>query len=422
MPSDSSFRPATIRQAAMLVGGLGTRLGALTASTPKPILNVGGRPFLAWPLQELSRYGVEEVVLLTGHLSDTVRESVAAIAETLPRKLRIVLSEEPFRAGTGGAVFHARALLDDRFLLLNGDSWLDFNLATLLSAASLDGPDVTGRIVTRAVPDASRYGVVATEGDRVTAFAERPAPGTPGAINAGIYVFDRALIDRLTPVCSLEADIMPALAREGRLRATPGSGYFIDIGIPDDLARAQTELPHALNRPALFLDRDGTINIDHGWVGTTDRFEFIPGAIEAVRAATEAGWHVFVVTNQSGIARGLYTEAEMHALHAWMADTLRRHGGTIDDVRHCPFHPQAVLPEWRGASPDRKPQPGMILDLLRAWRLNPADCILVGDQPTDMQAAAAAGMPGHLFQTTGPAGGNLEAFVRPLLQRRAPQH
>ncbi len=401
---------ATIRQAALLVGGLGTRLGALTASTPKPILPVGGRPFLAWPLQELSRYGVEEVVLLTGHLSDALRESVAAIAASLPRPLRITVSEEPFRAGTGGAVFHARHLLDPRFLLLNGDSWLDFNLADLLADAATDDAGVTGRIVVRDVPDASRYGVVALDGDVVTAFAERPEPGAAGAINAGIYVFDRGVTDLLAPVCSLERDVLPLLAGQGRLRATRGSGYFIDIGIASDLARAQTELPRALHRRALFLDRDGTINVDHGWVGTRDRFEFIPGAPDAVRAATAAGWHVFVVTNQSGVARGLYTEADMHALHAWMADALRAVGGTIDDIRHCPFHPDAVLAEYRQASAWRKPAPGMILDLLRAWRLDPAGCVLVGDQPTDMQAAAAAGVAGHLFP-----GGNLEALVRPLL-------
>ncbi len=401
---------ATIRQAALLVGGLGTRLGALTAATPKPILPVGGRPFLAWPLQELSRYGVEEVVVLTGHLSDTLRDSIAAIAAGLPHRLNIVVSAEPFRAGTGGAVFHARHLLDERFLLLNGDSWLDFNLADLLADAAADEADTVGRIVVREVPDASRYGVVALDGDVVTAFAERLEPGAGGVINAGIYAFDRSLVGLLAPVCSLERDVMPQLASEGRLRATRGQGYFIDIGIAADLARAQTELPRALGRRALFLDRDGTINVDHGWVGTRERFEFVPGAVDAVRAATRAGWHVFVVTNQSGIARGLYSEADMHALHAWMADTMRAAGGTIDDIRHCPFHPDAALAEYRQVSGLRKPEPGMILDLLRAWRLDPAGCVLVGDQPTDMQAAAAAGVAGHLFP-----GGSLEAFVRPLL-------
>ncbi|HEY0418221.1 MAG TPA: sugar phosphate nucleotidyltransferase, partial [Acetobacteraceae bacterium] len=291
------MRHATIRQAALLVGGLGSRLGEITAVTPKPILPVGGRPFLAWVLRELARYGVEEVVMLTGHLSGEVRDAVDALANSLPRPMKMVYSQEPVRAGTGGAIFHAAHLLDERFLLCNGDSWLDFNLATLLAASSSDTAATIGRIVVRPVADASRYGVVALDGDRVTAFQERPEPGAPGLINAGIYVFDRRILTHLGASCSLERDVMPRLARDGALRATRGEGYFIDIGIKADLERAQTELPRALRRPALLLDRDGTINLDHGWVGSRDRFEWVPGAIEAIREATARGWHVFVVTN-----------------------------------------------------------------------------------------------------------------------------
>ena len=405
------FRRATVRQCAVLVGGLGTRLGQLTADTPKPLLPVGDRPFLAWLLREITRFGVEEIVLLTGHLSERVEQALAGLAALLPRPVRIVLSREPVRAGTGGALRHARHLLDERFLLCNGDSLLDFNLSSLLADACADGPDVVGRIVVRPVEDASRYGVVALEGDRVTAFHERPAAAggpAPGLINAGIYLFDRRLLDDVAEVCSLAA--------RGVLRATRGAGYFIDIGVPEDLARAQHELPARCRRPALLLDRDGTLNIDHGWVGTRERFEWVEGAREAVAMATARGWHVFVVTNQSGIARGLYDEAALLALHAWMADAVRAAGGTIDDIRYCPFHPEAPLADWRRDSDWRKPAPGMILDLLQAWGLDPARCVLVGDRPTDMAAAEAAGIAGRRFP-----GGNLAAFVAPLLAHAADQ-
>ncbi len=168
------MRNVTIRQCAVLVGGLGTRLGALTASTPKPILPCGDRPFLAWLMREFVRFGVEEFVLLTGHLSAEVEARVHALAALLPRQARIVVSEEPVRAGTGGAVFHARERLDRRFLLCNGDSLFDCNVAALLSAAAEDGSDVVGRMVLRRLDDASRYGVVELNGDRVSAFRERP--------------------------------------------------------------------------------------------------------------------------------------------------------------------------------------------------------------------------------------------------------
>jgi D-glycero-D-manno-heptose 1,7-bisphosphate phosphatase len=406
----------TIRQCAILVGGLGTRLGALTASTPKPMLPIGDRPFLAWLMREFVRFGVEEFVLLTGYLSQNVEAQVQALADLLPRPARIVISEEPERAGTGGAVWHARDKLAERFLLCNGDSLFDFNLSRLLADAATDGPAVIGRIVLRRIEDASRYGVVELDGDRVLAFRERPPPNTAGVINAGVYVYDRRLLAVLTPNCSLERDIMPRLAATGALRGTVADGYFRDIGIPDDLARACDEMPRVLHRRALFLDRDGVINIDHGYVGSRERFEWMPGAREAIRAATDAGWHVFVVTNQSGIARGHYTEAEMHALHSWMADEIRRAGGTMDDLRFCPFHPDATVDAYRDAAhPWRKPSPGMLLDLIQAWQIDPARAVLVGDQDTDLQAATAAGVAAHKF-----TGGNLLDAVLPLLQQSPP--
>jgi len=409
-PNTPAPPDTTVRQCAILAGGLGTRLGALAADTPKPVLPIGDRPFLAWLMQEVSRFGVEEVLLLTGHLSERVEASVRAIAAELPRPLRIEFAQEPTRAGTGGALFHARDRLDERFLLCNGDSLFDCNLAELLAAAAADPPEVIGRMVLRRLADASRYGVVDIDGDRVTAFRARPPAGAAGVINAGIYLFDRRILGAVTAVCSLERDVMPRLARRGVLRGTLADGYFIDIGIPEDFARAQVELPNVLHRPALFLDRDGVINVDHGYVGTRERFEWTAGAREAIALATARGWHVFVVTNQAGVARGHYDEAAVQALHAWMEDEVRTAGGTIDDLRYCPFHPEAPLAQYRRDSDWRKPAPGMIFDIMRAWRLDPARCVLVGDKPIDMEAAAAAGIAGHLF-----SGGDLAAFVTPLL-------
>ena len=400
-----------VRQCAVLVGGLGTRLGTLVADLPKPLLDVAGRPFLAWLLREVSRWGIDEAVLLTGHMSSVVEAALPALHAALPRPMHLVVSREPVRAGTGGALHHAAPLLHDRFLLLNGDSFLDVPLGPAL--ASEEQPGVLGRLMLRTVSDASRYGVVTTEGDRVTAFHPRPDPAHrgPAAINGGIYVLDRRILDHVGPQCSLEADVLPGLAAAGALRATAGAGWFIDIGIPDDLARAQTGLPSRLDRPALFLDRDGVCNLDHGWVGTQDRFEWVDGAREAIAAAVARGWRVFVVTNQAGVARGFYTEHDVQDLLRWMAAQAMQAGGAIDDWRYCPFHPEAHLPEYRRVSDWRKPAPGMVLDLLRAWQLDPARSILVGDHDSDMQAAAAAGICGHKFP-----GGSLLDFVLPLLE------
>ncbi len=417
MTQPPAQRPATLRQCAILAGGRATRLGAIAQDTAKPVLEVGGRPFLAWLMRDMQRYGVEEFVILSGHLAAPLRDAVEHAADSLPKPTSLVFSEEPFQAGTAGALRHAGDLLEDRFLLCNGDSLFNTNLAALLRDFAQDAAGhVAGRLMLRDVPDASRYGVVTIEGDRITAFLERPAPSetpaaaAPGTINAGIYALSSRILSHCPETGSLERDVLPALAAAGQLRGTRGQGYFIDIGIQTDLEAARHELAHIMRRPALFLDRDGVLNIDHGYVGTRERFHWVHGALEAIRHACDHGWHVFVVTNQSGVARGMYGEADVKRLMAWVADEARRHGGTIDDWRYCPFHPEAPLPAYRRESEWRKPRPGMINSIVADWELDTSHCLLVGDQSIDLEAARAAHMRGALFP-----GGDLAAFVGPLL-------
>lgn len=160
-------------------------------------------------------------------------------------------------------------------------------------------------------------------------------------------------------------------------------------------------------RPAVFFDRDGVLNIDHGYVAKRENFQWMDGAIEAVKLLNEAGYYVFIATNQSGIARGLYKEEEMHALHDFMKNELGRNGAHVDDIRFCPFHPDGNISEFRRVSDWRKPGAGMILDLMQHWPVDRQASMLIGDKDTDIQAAAAAGIRGLKF-----SGGNLADFVQ----------
>ncbi|WP_310539157.1 HAD family hydrolase [Phenylobacterium sp.] len=160
-------------------------------------------------------------------------------------------------------------------------------------------------------------------------------------------------------------------------------------------------------RPCLFLDRDGVLNEDRGYVHRWTDFRWIDGARAAIARFNAAGWLVIVVTNQSGVGRGYYSEAEMHALHAAMQDDLAEAGARIDAIYHAPHHPEATVEAYRHPDPpDRKPNPGMILRALAEWPIDSARSVLVGDKPHDLVAAQRAGVRGLLFQ-----GGDLGAFL-----------
>ncbi|MFC2970331.1 D-glycero-alpha-D-manno-heptose-1,7-bisphosphate 7-phosphatase [Acidimangrovimonas pyrenivorans] len=153
-----------------------------------------------------------------------------------------------------------------------------------------------------------------------------------------------------------------------------------------------------MTRPALFLDRDGVINVDHGYVHRWEDFEYVPGIVELIRHFNGLDWPVVVVTNQSGIARGYYSEEQMHALHAALQADLAQQGARLDAVYFCPYLKGAPVAAYDRNSPDRKPKPGMLLRAAREMGLDLAASILIGDGERDIIAAQVAGARGFLFK------------------------
>jgi D-glycero-D-manno-heptose 1,7-bisphosphate phosphatase len=164
---------------------------------------------------------------------------------------------------------------------------------------------------------------------------------------------------------------------------------------------------------ALFLDRDGVLNVDTNYAHLPEHIQWIEGAFDAVKLANAAGYKVFVVTNQAGVARGYYTEKQVQELHTWMAAEMQKRGAAIDGFNYCPHHPSEGQGAYLKTCDCRKPNPGMLNDFITRYNISARDSHMIGDKEWDMQAAKAAGVRGHLFP-----GGNLATFVKQALKTR----
>lgn len=373
--------------ALILAGGRGTRLGELTNDVPKPLVAVGGEPFLGHLLWNLRRHGIMSVTLSTGYLGDAIR---AYVGDGSAFGLEVHYSQEDTPLGTGGAVRLARHTLSDPVLVLNADTLFDVNYLDLRSALEGGWDAAVGL---RRVDDCKRYGSVEVRGERIVSFLEKGATG-PGLVNGGAYALTGRAIDRLpSGPSSLENDLLPHLAVEGGLAGRVYEGFFVDIGVPEALASSQSSVAAWRRKPAAFLDRDGVLNVDLGYVHTPDRFEWTPEAPAAVRWLNDHGYLVIVVTNQAGIARGLYSTDEFLTFSRWIDRQLAAHAAHVDATYWCPHHPTAGIKPFRVECDCRKPRPGLFLRAIEEWGIDPQRSFMVGDKRSDELAARAAGVP-----------------------------
>lgn len=163
-------------------------------------------------------------------------------------------------------------------------------------------------------------------------------------------------------------------------------------------------------KPAVFFDRDGVLNVDHGYVHRPDQFNWVEGAKDAILFLNKSGYLVFVFTNQSGVARGYYTEETVQDLHSWMQGELAALGGRVDEFAYCPHHPDGSVEEYSQACACRKPEPGMLQGLMDRWAVDHSKSFVVGDRKSDLQAGAAVGLRGILF-----TGGSLLEAVQGMI-------
>lgn len=337
-------------QALILAGGEGTRLRPLTSTVPKPVVPLVDRPFLAYMLGWLRSHGVDDVVLACGFMASGVRN---VLGDGGAYGVRLRYAEEPSPLGTGGAVKFAEPMLDERFLVLNGDVLTDLDLTAQMRRHEATGARATLALI--GVEDPSNYGLVRTAADgAVEEFVEKPSPDQidTDLISAGAYVLERDVLE-LIPAgqnVSIEREVFPELVGEG-LYAVAAAGYWLDIGTPERYLEATWDILEGNVRTAVservdggFLAVDGGASVEGKIVppALVERGAAIaPGAVVGSRAVLALGASVGALSHVEG---AVLLQGATVGEGCTIRNAILGPGVRIGD--HCRVEDGAVLGEW----------------------------------------------------------------------------
>lgn len=417
--------------AVIVAGGLGTRARSMTGDrVPKALLEVAGVPIIIRQLRLLARDGIEQVIVLAGHLGAALRAALIPEAAQLGVRLTVAIETEPL--GTAGNLPAIASLIDrDSFFVIYGDIVFDLCLSRLLAFHRRHASVAT--IVAHPNDHPETSDLLATEPDgRVTAILsrrERPPGDYRNLVPAGLYVCAPDVLRALTTGQRADFihDLFPALVRAGQLvYAYQTSEYLRDVGTPERCATAAADIARghvaALRadheRPALFFDCDGVLNAEpdgHG-VLAPDAVTLLPGAAAAVRRAHDAEYVTIGVTNKPQVAKGLVCPAALPALLGRLETLLAREGAILDRLYYCPHHPERGFPgevaDLKIPCTCRKPAPGMLRQAIADLPVATARSTIIGDSWRDIAAGHAAGIYAYGVRT-GHGCRALPAGVRP---------
>lgn len=392
-----------MNQAVIVCGGLGTRLSAEDINVPKCLIDIGGKSVLQHQIESLSTAGYTQALLLLG--SQAVKITDYLVSMPVPLGFEIAVRRESVRLGTGGAIVNALDLLDDRFLVIYGDIFVDLDFSQI--ARSLD-EGIELSILTRPSNHMFDSNLVTMDVyGLVTNFKMKPHGEHAVLRNraiTGIYAVRRscitALSEKFTANFDFDSEGLPYLLSEGfRIGQTANPGIVCDIGTSDRILLAREILSKQDGkkfRPTIYLDRDGVINRPAGHISDPESFEIYPDVPKAIYDLRVIGYRVVVVTNQPGIARGDFTWEQLEALHAQLDKVLESNNTYVDQIYVCPHHPdkgyQGEISEFKIACDCRKPKPGMILRAISDFPTKADESWMVGDSIADKGAADQAGV------------------------------
>ena len=359
----------------ILAGGKGSRIKSLLKNKPKPMAIFNKKPFLEYLIQYYSKYHFKNIFILAGYKSEEVFKK---FDKKYYNCTEVKCFKEKKKMGTAGALNILKRKKINDFVLVNGDTFLELDLNRLVKSCSKSSYGSLTLVKNKSYKSNRKLISMGLQGGKII------YNKSENLMNGGVYFFKKKFLKYIkNKEISLEDEILPDLILKEKISGFIAKNIFLDIGTPKNFKRANKFLLKNLKKPAAFLDRDGVINYDKGYVHKSKDFEFRPGVLKGLKFLKNKNYYIFIITNQAGIGKGIYTKKQFYKLHNEIKKKLQKINIYFDDINFCPYHPNAIIKKYRKNTELRKPGNLMIKQILKKWHVNKNNSFMIGDKITD---------------------------------------
>ena len=387
-----------IDQAVILCGGFGTRLGSLTRKVPKPLLPISKKPFLEYLIEYLIRYDFKKILLLCHYKKNQFLDFKKKISKINKKKINIEIVYEKYKLDTGGAIKNCFKKLDNHFLSLNGDTYFNINLNNLILNSNLN--DKTILVTSSTTKTNSSTSIIFDKKSKIIKSLKKNISLKKQFTHSGFSLIDKRHLKLIKKKkFNLEKDLFETLIRSKKLVCDDYSEKYYDIGTPKNFKNAHSFILNE-KKPAFFLDRDGVLNEDSGYVHNKSKFKWVKDVHKAIKLMNDNNYYVFVISNQSGIGRGYYSEDAVKKLHLWINKKLKENHASIDEFVFSPYYWKSKKYSSYKYKKLRKPQTGMLNYLEKKWNIDMKKSVLIGDKDCDIKTANKKGIKSYKVNNT----------------------
>ena len=375
-----------LEQIVIFCGGFGTRLKKVSKGVPKSLMSINDKNFIEILIQNLSKFNFKKVLLLC-HYKGTKFYKKYHNQKINGLTVKCIIEKKPL--GTLKSLINAKNNLENFFLLSNGDTFFDINVADLYKKFDYKRNLMSlaaGQILTG---DKLRYQnfLVNNKLLKKVYYSKKKNQ----IINTGLGIINKKILNHVKKeLNSFDKHLIKSLIPKKKIQVEIYKKNFIDIGTPKDLNIFTKNINYYTKKPAIFLDRDGVINYDYGYVHKKKNFIWKKKVIEAIKYLNNKNYSVFIISNQSGVGRGYYSTKDVEALHYWLRNKLKDNGAYIDDVFFASYYDKSKIRFTKKDKMLRKPEIGMINKANENWNIDMKNSYVIGDSSVDNNLAINA--------------------------------